>query len=138
MKRFITTTFLALTILLAACGGKSDGGTGIKGQAFLAECEGDQVAVDCFTQEPYQATLVIYNAAFEEIARVETEADGTFVIDLEPGIYFVHPDSPGAYPLATDYQVSVVELASSGRCDLHPASYARGWFNAETSPVSRP
>ena len=110
MKRFITTTFLALTIFMAACGGKADdGGTGIKGEVFLAECEGDQVAVDCFSQEPYQATLVIYNAAFEEIARVETEADGTFVIDLEPGVYFVHPDSPGTYPLATDYQVSVVE-----------------------------
>ncbi|MBI4732435.1 MAG: carboxypeptidase regulatory-like domain-containing protein [Chloroflexi bacterium] len=110
MKRFITTTFLALTLFLAACGGNAgDGGTGIKGEVYLAECEGDQIAADCFSQEPYRATLVIYNAAFEEIARVETEADGTFVFDLEPGTYFVHPESPGPYPIANDYQVTVAE-----------------------------
>lgn len=111
MKRFITLSLLMLTLFLAACGGKAtdDGGTGIKGQIFLAECEGDQIAADCFSQEPYQATLIIYNAAFEEVARVETGVDGTFVFDLEPGTYFVHPESPGPYPIATDYQVSVVE-----------------------------
>ncbi len=110
MKRFIIPTILALVLFLAACGGKADdGGTGITGQVFLAECEGNQIATDCFSQEPYQATLVIYNAAFEEIARLETEIDGTFVFDLEPGTYFVHPESPGPYPIATDYQVTVVE-----------------------------
>ena len=110
MKRFIIPTILALTLFLAACGGKADdGGTGIKGQVFLAECEGNQIATDCFSQEPYQAKLVIYNAAFDEIARIETETDGTFVFDLEPGVYFIHPQSPGLYPIATDYQVTVAE-----------------------------
>jgi hypothetical protein len=111
MKRFTPLFLVTLIIFLAACGGKAgnDGGTGIKGQAFLAECQGEGVAADCFSQEPYQATLVIYNAAFEEISRFETEADGTFVFDLEPGIYFVHPASPGLYPIANDYQVTVEE-----------------------------
>jgi hypothetical protein len=108
MKRLITVLLLTLMLLLTACDGGGSG-TGIKGQTFLAECEGDQIAADCFSQAPYQATLVIYNAAFEEIDRVVTDADGSFRIDLEPGVYFVHPFSPGAYPIANDYQVSVVE-----------------------------
>jgi hypothetical protein len=111
MKRFITLSLLILILFLAACSGKasSDGGTGIIGQTFLAECEGDQIAADCFSQEPYQATLVIYNAAFEEIARLDTEADGTFVYDLTPGTYFIHPESPATYPIANDFQVVVAE-----------------------------
>jgi hypothetical protein len=116
MKR-IAIPFLVLLVLLTACGGGatptpapvSDGKTGIKGQVFLAECQGPEVATDCFSQEPYQATLIVYNSDFEEIARILTKKDGTFEFEIEAGVYFIHPYSPSQYPIATDYQVVVAE-----------------------------
>ncbi|MCX7608747.1 MAG: hypothetical protein N2049_05980 [Anaerolineales bacterium] len=107
---------LSLTLLLVACRAHStptavlsDGKSGIKGQVFLAECQGQQIATDCFSQEPYQATLIIYNAQLQEVARILTQQDGTFELELEPGMYFIHPYSPGTYPIANDYQVVVTE-----------------------------
>jgi hypothetical protein len=118
MNRSISIPLLILTLALSACAGKTatepatepaiPEGTGIKGQVYLAECQGDQVAVDCFSQEPYQATLIIFNGAMEEITRFETESDGTFVFDIAPGVYYLHPYSANPYPIATDYQFSVV------------------------------
>lgn len=111
MKRLTPFVLVFLFLFLAACGGNGtdEEGNGIKGQVFLAECQGDQVATDCFSQEPYQATLIVYNAAFEEIARVDTDEEGLFSFVLEPGVYFIHPYSPSPYPIATDYQVTVAE-----------------------------
>jgi hypothetical protein len=115
MKRFITILLLVLVLFLSACGGEKatatparSGKTGITGQVFLAECQGDQIATDCFSQEPYQATLILYNGKMEEIARVLTAKDGTFEYELEAGIYFLHPESLSQYPIATDYQIIVV------------------------------
>jgi hypothetical protein len=115
MKRFITIPLLVLVLLLSACGGKTatptpapTGKTGITGQVFLAECQGDQIAADCFSQEPYQATLILYDGKMEEIARVLTAEDGTFEYELEAGLYFLHPESLSQYPIATDYQFTVV------------------------------
>lgn len=28
--------------------------------------------------------------------------------ELEPGLYFLHPQSPSTYPIANDYQITVV------------------------------
>jgi hypothetical protein len=116
MKRYLSILLLLLAFLLAACGADAtatpvagDGKTGIKGQVFLAECQGNEVATDCFSQEPYQATLIVYNGKLEEIARITTEEDGTFEFEIEAGVYFIHPYSPAQYPIATDYQVVVAE-----------------------------
>ncbi len=116
MKRYLSILFLLLVFLLTACGAKptptaapSDGKTGIKGQVFLAECQGSEVATDCFSQEPYQATLVVYNAKFEEVAKILTKTDGTFEFEIETGVYFIHPYSPSQYPIAPDYKVVVTE-----------------------------
>jgi len=116
MKR-IVIPFLALLVLLTACGSgatptaapASDGKTGIKGQVFLAECQGPEVATDCFSQEPYQATLIVYNSNFEEVARILTKTDGTFEFEIEAGEYYIHPYSPAQYPIAPDYRVVVSE-----------------------------
>lgn len=116
MKRYLSISLLLLTFLLAACGPNvtatpvaGDGTTGIRGQVFLAECQGPEVATDCFSQEPYQATLIVYDANLQEITRILTKSDGTFEFELEPGVYFIHPYSPSQYPIATDYQVVVAE-----------------------------
>lgn len=116
MKRYLTVWLVFLTLLLSACRAQAtptaspaDGKSGIKGQVFLAECQGPEIATDCFSQEPYQATLIVYNAQLQEIARILTNEDGTFEWVLEPGVYFIHPDSPGPYPIANDYQVIVTE-----------------------------
>jgi len=114
MKKLILFPMLVLLLVLSACGGKNgtespSGKTGIKGDVFLAECQGDQVATDCFSQEPYQATLILYNTKVEEIARIQTAEDGTFEYEIEAGVYLLHPESPSMYPIATDYQIVVVE-----------------------------
>lgn len=111
MKRFTPFVLVVLMVFLTACGGGGgdEEGTGIKGQIFLAQCQGPQIATDCFSQEPYQATLIIYNDAFEELDRVESDEEGFFSYSAEAGVYFIHPYSPGPYPIATDYQVVVVE-----------------------------
>ncbi len=108
MKRILLISVLFSVLILTACGGKTTN-TGIKGQVFLAECMGNAVAADCFSQEPYQATLIIYTAAYEEVTRIETEADGKFTLELEPGVYYLHPYSASAYPIANDYHLGVVE-----------------------------
>jgi hypothetical protein len=81
----------------------------LKGQVFLAECQGAEIATDCFSQQPYQATLIIYDGQMKEIARIVTNTDGTFEYKLPAGVYFIHPDSPGRYPIANDYKVVLQE-----------------------------
>jgi major membrane immunogen (membrane-anchored lipoprotein) len=117
MKRLIAIPLLALALFLSACGAKTEatatptatpiGKTGIMGRSFLAECQGDQVASDCISQKPYQATLIIYNSNLEEVTRITTADDGTFEIELDPGTYYLHPQSPGIHPVANDYQITV-------------------------------
>lgn len=114
MKKWIFIPLLIVAFILSACGEANgtpapSGKTGIKGEVFLAECTGNQVAVDCFSQEPYQATLIVYNRQMEEIDRILTDADGIFEYEIEPGMYYIHPYSPDKYPIATDYQIMVVE-----------------------------
>jgi hypothetical protein len=114
MKKVILFPLLVLVLFLSACGGADGtptptGKTGIKGEVFLAECSGNQVATDCFSQVPYQATLVVYNQKMEEIDRILTDGEGTFEYEIEPGVYYIHPYSLEKYPIATDYQIVVVD-----------------------------
>jgi len=93
-------------IFLAACGPVE---TGIKGQVFLAKCTGSEIATDCTGVIQYAATLDIYNQDVVKIKSVRTAGDGTFVIGLKPGTYFIHPENNGDFPMAADFKVVVTQ-----------------------------
>lgn len=92
--------------LLTACE-KVD--TGIEGKVLLASCQGEQIATDCVGQSTYSSTLTIYNASLSKIKSVKTLGDGTFIIALKPGIYFIHPENNGKFPMAADFKVVVTK-----------------------------
>jgi len=108
MKRLtkLVLVLLALVLLLPACN-KID--TGIQGQVFLANCTGEEIAVDCTNIEPFEAILTVYDENVVVLQTVETKKDGTFVIALEPGTYYIHPQNNGDFPRAADFQVVVTE-----------------------------
>jgi hypothetical protein len=49
---------------------------------------------DC-ADKPYQASLTVLTPSGHRVARFTTEADGSFRINLAPGDYILHPESPG-------------------------------------------
>jgi hypothetical protein len=114
MKRFFTITFLVLALFLAACGGKTAGiDTGITGETYLSVCTGADIAVDCTNINPYATKLDILDENMVFLQTVETEEDGTFIIALDPGTYYIHPQNDGFFPIAADFRVVVThgELA---------------------------
>lgn len=110
MKRTTKLVFVMLVLvfvlLLPACNKVK---TGIKGQVFLSDCYGEEVAVDCTAIEPYKAILTIYDADLVMLKTVETEDDGTFITALDPGTYFIHPQNTGLFPIAADFRVDVTD-----------------------------
>jgi len=110
MKPFIRVALalFALAFLLSACGKVT---TGIQGKVVLAMCTGDQVATDCTAQSTYAASLTLYNDKVEKIKAYRTKGDGTFLIALKPGTYYVHPEAeaPGQFPMAADFKVVVTK-----------------------------
>ncbi|WP_322400388.1 hypothetical protein [Massilia luteola] len=60
-------------------------------------------------QRPYEAVIGVTNAAGRRVAEARSDANGRFVIILEPGTYVLHPESEAIYPHAPDQAVTVVE-----------------------------
>ena len=98
----------SFAFLLAACG-KVD--TGIQGKVVLAKCTGSQIATDCTAQSTYAASLTIYDDKFVKIKIYKTKGDGTFLIGLKAGTYYVRPEpqTQGKFPMAADFKVVVTE-----------------------------
>ena len=111
MKRYPKFAFvlLALILLLPACNKVE---TGIQGQVFLATCTGGvngEIAVDCTNLQPFEATLTIYDENVIVVKTVDTKSDGTFIVELAPGTYYIHPQNNGGFPKAADFQVVVTD-----------------------------
>lgn len=58
---------------------------------------------------PYEAVIGVTNAAGRRVAEARSDANGRFVIILEPGTYVLHPESEAIYPHAPDQTVTVVK-----------------------------
>jgi hypothetical protein len=110
MKSFGKFAFicLAFTFLISACGQSN---TGIQGKVVLANCTGQEIAVDCTAVGTYSATLEIYNDKLVKIKTVQTRGDGTFQVALKAGTYYIHPVAPVAhkFPQASDFKVVVAQ-----------------------------
>ena len=58
--------------------------------------------------EPYEATLLVFDASSHQVASVQSSADGTFSVALAPGTYRIAPQSPAGSPLPRAPEVNVV------------------------------
>jgi hypothetical protein len=103
----ITAFLFLLAFLLTACGKVN---TGIQGKILLARCTGTEIATDCVGQTTYSSTLTIYDHDLTKIKNVKTMGDGTFVVTLKPGTYFVHPENDGKFPMAADFTGCCVNI----------------------------
>ena len=98
-----------LILLLATCSAQpAVAANGVEGQVFIGPvCPVVQEGQEC-PDQPYQATLVVNNLNGREIAKVQTDIQGRFKIQLEPGEYILHPESPNVMPFASDQTFTVV------------------------------
>src|SRR5215204_2892952 len=99
-----------LILLLATCSTQpavTATASGIEGQVFIGPvCPVVQQGQEC-PDQPYQATLVVNNLNGREVVKVQTDIQGRFKIQLEPGEYILHPESPNVMPFAGDQTFTV-------------------------------
>ncbi len=87
--------------------------TGIDGMVTLGpNCPVVRADQPC-PDRPYEATLVVRNAAGVVVARVQSNAAGRFALDVPAGRYVVDPlaPGPGRYPAAAAVEVTVPAAA---------------------------
>ena len=98
-----------LILLLATCSAQPKEKTsGAEGQVFTGPmCPVVQEGQEC-PDQPYQADLTVNNINGSQIAKVQTDEAGRFKIQLEPGEYILHPESPNVIPFAGE-QIFTVE-----------------------------
>jgi hypothetical protein len=99
-----------LIILLATCSIQeaAPADSGLEGQVVTgAVCPLVEPGQEC-SDQPYQATLTISSADGGRITQVYTDQQGRFRLNLKPGQYILHPESPTAMPFAGD-QAFIVE-----------------------------
>jgi hypothetical protein len=112
MKSRLGVTILYL-VLLAACGPRVNDPyeplvSGVKGQALVGPmCPVMQAQSPC-PDQPYQTSLLILKLDGGEVARVDTDAEGKFMLNLPPGDYILHPRSGSTPPTAADVPFTVL------------------------------
>jgi hypothetical protein len=103
--------FFTLWLLLASCSlTPVPTDSGIVGQVIIGPtCPVEMPGLDC-ADKPYQATLTVLTPSGNKVNRFTTEADGTFRVNLAPGDYILHPESPGdmGLPYGTEQAFTVV------------------------------
>jgi hypothetical protein len=101
---------------LTACGPTDTGQTqapasGIRGTVLLGPtCPGpadpEATTEPCTT--PYSAAVAVLDRDGKVVARVTSGADGSFKVDLPPGMYTLAPQNTDPYPNAPSQSVTVV------------------------------
>jgi len=56
---------------------------------------------------PYQAFIEILDRKQDRVTRVESAADGTFRVGLEPGLYILVPENGDPFPAAAEQVVDI-------------------------------
>jgi hypothetical protein len=56
-------------------------------------CPVEMPGLDC-ADKPYQATLTVLTPSGDKITRFTTDEEGQFRVNLAPGQYILHPESP--------------------------------------------
>jgi len=83
--------------------------SGIEGTVTMGPmCPVMQANVPC-PDQPYQAALTVLTTSGKKITQFQTDEQGHFRIDLAPGDYVLHPESPNKMPFAADVPFTVEE-----------------------------
>jgi hypothetical protein len=106
----LPTTYL-LILALSACGTDALLGPsapqGIEGVVLIGpQCPVVSLHEPC-PDLPYEATIDVRVRGGDSVARVRSDADGTFRIGLRPGAYTLRPESGDPFPIATEQDVDV-------------------------------
>jgi hypothetical protein len=100
--------FLILVLLLAACLQPPQPlDSGVEGSVTIGPmCPVMQENVPCLDQ-PYQAVLTVLTPNGKKVTQFQTDEQGYFKVELAPGDYVMHPESPNSLPFAADVPFSV-------------------------------
>ncbi len=79
----------------------------IRGKVTIGPVSPVQRAGQPVSDRPYRATLAILDPAGQEVARVASDEDGEFWVDLPEGRYLLQPVPGGWYPRAQTLTVTV-------------------------------
>ena len=106
----IRTLFLLLVLLLTACSNTTQPlNSGIEGSVTIGPmCPVVQANEPC-PDQPYQATLTVLTPNGKKVTQFQTDESGHFRVDLTPGNYVLHPESPNGMPFASDLPFTVEE-----------------------------
>jgi hypothetical protein len=85
------------------------GNSGIEGQVLIGPvCPAYKDDETC-ENEPYQATISVLDKSEQLIKRFNTNEEGFFQVNLEPGTYILRPESPGQLPRADKQVITVIQ-----------------------------
>jgi hypothetical protein len=97
-----------LVVLTVGCSSRTSENTGLAGHVLIGPaCPVEQLNNRC-PDKPYQAVLSVFDANRRKIVKFQTDANGYFHQALGPGIYILHPESPGVMPVAPEQTFSVL------------------------------
>lgn len=83
--------------------------SGIQGQTLMGPACPGPVRVDTPCPDtPVQATITILNASTEQVAQIQSDAQGLFTISLPPGTYTLQPEPLNILQHAEPLTVTVV------------------------------
>jgi hypothetical protein len=85
----------ALCLCLAGCSQTAaPTDSGIVGKVVIGPtCPVEMPGLDC-ADKPYQATLTVLTPSGDKVTRFTTDEEGQFRVNLAPGQYILHPESP--------------------------------------------
>ena len=106
--RIISIFFLAALLVTGCLPTPVPSNSGIEGQVTIGPmCPVMQPNNQC-PDQPYQATLTIQTTNGKKVAQFEADKNGRFRINLSPGDYVLHPESPNVMPYAADIPFTVI------------------------------
>ncbi|MBW4574795.1 MAG: carboxypeptidase-like regulatory domain-containing protein [Aphanothece sp. CMT-3BRIN-NPC111] len=116
MRHPILTVFTLFTlagsgsfnVIAAACEPPSTPKqSGIEGQVFIGPvCPVVQAGINC-ADRPYQAAIAVLDEKGQIVTSLQTDAEGHFQVQLQPGRYTLRPESPGVLPYAAEQTIIV-------------------------------
>jgi hypothetical protein len=106
----IRPAFLLFTLLLAAClSTPQPPESGIEGTVTIGpSCPVVQENVPC-PDKPYQAAYTVFTTTGTKVTAFQTDEQGRFQINLAPGDYVLHLESPQPMQAIQDMPFSVAE-----------------------------
>jgi len=111
--------FAPIVLLTLACGlfaTPVPTNSGITGKVLVGPMCPVMVEGQECPDQPYRATLTVYNPGGREIVQFQTDEQGNFNVPLAPGDYILHPETPEDAPLP---------FAEEQRFTVLPGEYTR-------------